>query len=46
MIEKIVFVLIFKWKYRIAAFKAWLLFEKPPKEIKSITYVAREADKK
>ena len=46
MIEKILFVLIFKWKYRIAAFKAWLLFEKPPKAIKSITYVAREADKK
>lgn len=43
--EILIFNILFKWKYRIASVKAWMLFEKPKPSIKSITYVARDADK-
>jgi glycosyltransferase involved in cell wall biosynthesis len=45
MKEILIFNILFKWKYTIASFKAWLLFEKPTKEMNTITYVAREVDK-
>ncbi len=45
MKDILIFNILFKWKYLIALCKAWLLFEKPIKEIKKVTYVAREADK-
>ncbi|MGB2129027.1 MAG: glycosyltransferase family 4 protein [Flavicella sp.] len=46
MREFLIFFILYKWKYRIAQIKAWLLFEKTNTEITSLTYVAREADKK
>lgn len=43
--ETIIFTLFFKWKYQLAQVKARWSKEKTPKKIKSVTYVAREADK-
>lgn len=43
--EILVFNLLFKWKYAIAFLKALFLKKNKNKEFKTITYVAREADK-
>lgn len=43
--EILIFNVLYKWKYLIAIAKAKLLFERTVKEVSSITYVAREADK-
>jgi glycosyltransferase involved in cell wall biosynthesis len=43
--EVFIFNLLYKWKYLIAMLKALLLFDDTNTSVKSITYVAREADK-
>ena len=42
--EKIIFNLLYKWKYLWALMRARLLSTSTPKEIKTITYVARTSD--
>ena len=42
--EKIIFNLLYKWKYLWALLRARLLSTSTPKEIKTITYVARTSD--
>lgn len=43
--ELIIFNLLYKWKYKIAFFKAIFFKKGDLKKISSITYIAREADK-
>jgi len=45
ILEKIIFTLLFKWKYWIAILHSKLLKINKNSAFKSITYVAREADK-
>ena len=45
LLEKIIFTLFFKWKYLIAILHAKFLKKNKNSDFKSITYVAREADK-
>ena len=45
ILEKIIFTLLFKWKYWIAILHSKFLKKNKNSAFKSITYVAREADK-
>ena len=45
ILEKIIFTLLFKWKYLIAILHSKFLKKNKKSVFTSITYVAREADK-
>ena len=45
MLEKLIFFLLYQWKYEIAFLKAKFLTKDASSLKKDITYVAREADK-
>ena len=45
MKEKIIFTLLYKWKYLIAIFQSKFIKKEKKSDFKTITYVAREADK-
>ncbi len=43
--ERLVFNLLYKWKYLWAILKAKLFHQKPKKPVENIVYIAREVDK-